>query len=366
MNLLSPKVYGLRLVAIVFVFFATDGSAQLNVSGLKSAGSKQDFSFILLPDLQNYSKFSRNQPILDIMMNWIVASKDSLNTQLVLCTGDLVEHDDIINPDGKKMDQTGRQQWQYVAGAFGKLDGKLPYVVATGNHDYNIFSYTHSPKRTHFASYFLAEKNPLNLSLLREVTANVHQEPSIENAVYEWVSPSGSPFLVMSIEFAPREEVLQWASKLLAQPKYANHTVVLLTHSFLNHKNERILTEKYDLPGANYGQAIWEKLVVGSKNIRLVLSGHIGAKDDARKHVAYRVDKNAGGKAVHQMTFNAQSMGGGHYGNGGDGWLRILSFSADGKRVAVKTFSPLFDISPSTKAMSRRREAYDEFEFAFD
>lgn len=366
MNLLSAKVYGLRLFAILFVFFTTDVFAQLNVSGIKSVGSKQDFSFILLPDLQNYSKFKRNQPILDIMMNWIIASKDSLNTQLVLCTGDLVEHDNIINPDGKKMDQTGRQQWQYVAGAFGKLDGKLPYVVATGNHDYNIFSYTHSPKQTHFTSYFFAEKNPLNLSLLKEVTDNVHQEPSIENAVYEWISPSNSPFLVMSIEFAPRDEVLQWAKQLLAQPKYANHTVILLTHSFLNYKNERMLTEKYDLPGANYGQAIWEKLVVNSKNIRLVLSGHIGAKDDARKHVAYRVDKNDEGKVVHQMTFNAQSMGGGHYGNGGDGWLRILSFSENGKRIAVKTFSPLFFISPSTKAMSWRREAYDEFEFRLD
>jgi len=324
------------------------------------------FTFVLLPDVQNYSKFKRNQPILDIMMNWILASKDSLNTKLVLSTGDLVEHDNIINPDGLKMDQTGKQQWQFVAQAFGKLDGQLPYVTATGNHDYNIFSYTHSPKQTHFFEYFYPEKNKLNQALLREVAANIYGQPSLENAVYEWQSPNGKPFLIMSVEFAPRDTVLNWAKQTLAQKKYANHTVILLTHSFLNYKNERIESEKYDLPGANYGQAIWDKLIKSSPNIQLVISGHIGAKDDARKHVAYRKDKNMAGKTVHQLTFNAQAMGGGHYGNGGDGWLRTLSFSADGKTIAVKTFSPLFAISPSTAKLSWRRADYDEYTIQLD
>src|SRR5690606_24526654 len=68
------------------------------------------WTMVLLPDIQNYVKFQRNQPILDVMMNWIVENEDNLNIQMVMCTGDLVEHDDIINPDPKKMDQTGKQQ----------------------------------------------------------------------------------------------------------------------------------------------------------------------------------------------------------------------------------------------------------------
>src|SRR5690606_39391420 len=70
------------------------------------------WTMVLLPDIQNYVKFQRNQPILDVMMNWIVENEDNLNIQMVMCTGDLVEHDDIINPDPKKMDQTGKQQWE--------------------------------------------------------------------------------------------------------------------------------------------------------------------------------------------------------------------------------------------------------------
>jgi hypothetical protein len=40
------------------------------------------------------------------------------------------------------------------------------------------------------------------------------------------------------------------------------------------------------------------------------------------------------------MVFNAQALGGGWYGNGSEGWLRILEFLPDGKTVKVKTFSP--------------------------
>lgn len=324
------------------------------------------WSMVILPDPQNYVKFQRNQPILDIMMNWITEHSDSLHIKMVMCTGDLVEHDDIVNPDGKKMDQTGQQQWRAVAKAFGKLDGRLPYITATGNHDYNIFSYTHKPKTTHFPDYFPAEKNFLNQKLLREVAPNIYGNNSLENAAYEWLSPQGKPYLFLSLEFAPRDTILTWAKELVAQKKYKDHAVVLLTHAYLKYTNEWIEKEGYDLPGANYGKAIWDKLVYPSANIKLVISGHIGGINDARKHVAFKTDKNSKGVTVQQMTFNAQAMGGGHYGNGGDGWLRVLEFMPDGKTVKVKTFSPLFALSPSTQNLAWRKANYDEFTFKLD
>jgi len=59
-------------------------------------------------------------------------------------------------------------------------------------------------------------------------------------------------------------------------------------------------------------------------------------------------------------------MGGGWHGNGGDGWIRILEFLPDGKTVKVKTFSPMFAISPSTKHLAWDREDYNEFTFELD
>jgi hypothetical protein len=48
-------------------------------------------------------------------------------------------------------------------------------------------------------------------------------------------------------------------------------------------------------------------------------------------------------------------------GNGGDGWLRILEFLPDGQTIQIKTYSPLFGFSPSTKGMAWRKEKYDQF-----
>ena len=97
-----------------------------------------------------------------------------------------------------------------------------------------------------------------------------------------------------------------------------------------------------------------------SSNIEMVLCGHISGE-------GYKCDENKVGKSVHQILFDAQSMGGGHrYGNGGDGWLRILEFFPDGKTVKVKTFSPLFGISPTTRPYAWKKDARNEFTLEFD
>jgi hypothetical protein len=134
----------------------------------------------------------------------------------------------------------------------------------------------------------------------------------------------------------------------------------------MNAKNEHIESENYGVPDRNFGAAIWKKLIQPSTNIEMVLAGHIGAPDDAKAHVAFRTEKNAGGKKVNEMVFNAQAMGGGWYGNGGDGWLRILEFLPDGKTVQVKTFSPLFAISPTTQKFAWRTAPYDQFSFELE
>ena len=103
-----------------------------------------------------------------------------------------------------------------------------------------------------------------------------------------------------------------------------------------------------------------------SKNISLVLCGHTAAPDDWNGAVGFRKDRNSLGKIVPQMMFNTQALGGGWRGNGGDGWLRILEFLPDGKTVKVKTFSPLFAISPSTRHLAWNRESYNEFIFELE
>ena len=66
------------------------------------------------------------------------------------------------------------------------------------------------------------------------------------------------------------------------------------------------------------------------------------------------------------MMFNAQTADGQWFGNGGDGWLRILEFKPDGKTIGVRTFSPLFALSPLTEKLAWRTASYDQFDVVID
>ena len=203
----------------------------------------------------------------------------------------------------------------------------------------------------------------LNEKMLREYFYNQEGMPTLANALFEFKDPFAISYLFLNLEFAPRNEVLDWAAKAISQPKYKDHRVVILTHSYMNSKNERIIRENYPITNGNYGQAMWEKLVNPSSNIVLVIAGHIGAPDNPQAHIAFRQEKKADGEMVTQMVFNAQALGGGWHGNGGDGWLRYLEFMPDGVTVKVKTFSPFFAISPSTRHLAWRKDQVDEFQF---
>ncbi len=358
-----PRLQRFAVILISIFFVASQLSAQETFEAPKLS-DPNSWTMIMLPDPQTYVKFERNQGIFELMTGWISEQVDPMNIKMVLCTGDLVEQNEMLVPDNVNGDQPSRNQWLAVSHAFSRLDGKVPYVLAAGNHDFGYKSAEN--RKSNYDQYFPAHKNPSNPPLLRSAGKNIDGKPTLENAAFEFVSPTGRKFLFMNLEFAPRDTIIQWAKDVTGQKEYSDYTVAVLTHSYLNFKNEHIEKENYPLTDTNYGKAIWEKLIKPSQNIQLVFSGHIGAPNDFKKHVAFRTDKNAAGKKVNQMTFNAQALGGGWHGNGGDGWLRILEFLPDGKTVNVHTFSPYFAISPSTKHLAWQKDSYNEFSFVLD
>ncbi|WP_236975302.1 metallophosphoesterase [Membranihabitans maritimus] len=325
---------------------------------------KDSWSLVILPDPQTYVKFERNQGIFDIMTTWIAENIDPLNIKMVLCTGDLVEQNNILKGVGVNGNQSSINQWRAVDRAITRLDQKVSYVLAAGNHD---FGYKNIETRhTYYDKYITADRNLLNEKMLREYFYNKSGMPTLANSVSEWIDPNGIPYIFLNLEFAPRDEVLEWARKTIDQAKYENHRVVVLTHSYMNSANERIEKENYPIENGNYGQAIWEKLIYPSRNVRMVIAGHIGKPDDPKGHVAFNQDPKSDGEIVTQMVFNAQALGGGWHGNGGDGWLRYLEFMPDGKTVKVKTFSPYFALSPATRHLAWRTAEYDEFVFSVE
>ena len=369
---MKKSIFGCLLLLLL----ATSGGFAQEKYQKPALEQKGSWSLIMVPDLQNYAKWQRNQPLLDLMMAWIVDNIDTLNIKFVVQVGDLVENDGKITNDYDG-DITSKGQWDYVSKAFSKLDGKVPYIAATGNHDYSI---DRQGNRTSlYSQFFFTEKNFLNQKYLVQNSRNEQGQPTLENSAYELKGLNGKDYLFITAEYAPRDTVVTWVKKVAALEQYKNHRVILATHEYLNAKDQRttgkphwIWWEPYNvdnmiqkgpripLPNANNGQQIWEKAVQPSSNIEMVLCGHISGE-------GYRKDKNAAGKNVHQILFDAQSMGGGHReGNGGDGWLRIIEFFPDGKTVKVKTFSPLFGISPTSRPNAWKKDNRNEYSFTLD
>jgi len=339
---------------------------------------KHSFSMILLPDPQSYNKFDANQPLFELQTAWVANSIEPLNIKGVLCTGDLVEQNEIRIPDGINGNQTSEEQWQAASRAFERLDDKISYVICTGNHDYG---YEKAENRLcHLPDYFPSERNSCWKKSLVETGLNYQGIPTLENAAYEFETDTWGKLLVISLEFAPRDEAIEWAAKVAGKAKYKNHKVILLTHSYMSPEAKRHIKESYKISPANYGEAIWQKLVYPSKNICLVLCGHTGtppkidmeggadgvAGIDYRTTSAYRVDRAADGRRIPQMMFNSQAGDGGWFGNGGDCWLRILEFRPDGRTIGVRTFSPLFALSRITARNAWRTADYDRFDIRID
>ncbi|SHJ44067.1 Calcineurin-like phosphoesterase [Rubritalea squalenifaciens DSM 18772] len=347
---------------IVGSLFASQVEGFAGIKGLKKPSvldpdrgiEGKGWSMVVLPDTQNYAKFAKNQQHFDLMTEWIRDHIGAWNIKAVLHEGDFVEQNDIKEGGGRGWgEQNSASQWRSAQRSMSTLYGHVPTILTTGNHDYGIRNA--ETRETQFNNHFGLTDNPLVCDgkgggIWREGFPNSFGAVTLENALYTFDAPDGRKMLVLSLEWGARDEVVEWAKSVLAKQEYQDHFGILLTHAYLNGDNLRDGTKGHQSGNphtyptgkngqtTNDGTELWEKLVKVSPQLKLVLNGHIMGR-----HVGYRKDAADGGHKVHQMVFNAQGLGGGsdERGNGGDGWLRILTFEPNGKELSVRTFSPL-------------------------
>lgn len=333
---------------------------------------------VVVPDTQTYIKQIENHGIMDMMMAWMVRRREEMNIQQVLFTGDLTYGNDQGYVDeipgtrfyrsGRLRDLIAHEQWKAFSRIMERMDGELPYILCTGNHDYGVSSAENRACRLN--DYFPTDRNPLTRRQLVSCAPNTFGVKTLETAAYEFTAPlpDGRKFLVISLAFAPTDKDLAWAKKIADMKRFENHIGIVVTHSYMRANGIRIEQEKYALSkaGGNPGEQIFQKLVYPAKNIRMVVCGHVCKPDSWEAAVGFSWAKNKAGKSVAQLVFNTQAIGGGFSGNGGDGWLRLLEFMPDKKTVKATTFSPLFAISPSTRYLAWKTDARNKFSFVLD
>jgi hypothetical protein len=288
--------------------------------GRRSAPAAEvSWSMVVLPDTQYYDD-PVTWSIFNQMTQWIVDNKDSRNIELVLHEGDVT-------------DQNTDQQWAAAADAMGRLNGEVPYIVTTGNHD-------GSRDGTKINQYFHLEDNPLNNSPDGIFTTQ-YIPGEVQNAYSTFTAPDGRKMLVFSLEFMPGSDVVGWANSIAAQPQYEGYTAVLLTHAYLE---EGPATADGEPTAFRHptGTSLWNNLVGQHGNFEMVFNGHFLDGNDTDPNgpltAARQSVTGVGGNTVHEMVFNSQQQP-----NGGNGYMRLLEFLDDGRTVEVQTYSPYLD-----------------------
>lgn len=333
---------------------------------VRAAQATESWSIVVLPDTQLYSNSSITPQVgtnftsdsistLNAMLDWIVSDiteDNAHNIQLVLHEGDIVH---LNKPD----------EWASKKSSFARLDGVVPYLLATGNHDYS--NGTPTNRTTLYNDYFSLSDNYLNNSLNGVVTIQKDAN-KLENSYATFTAPDGRKVLVFNLEFGPRQEVVDWANAIAHRDEFKDYTAILLTHSYLEeyqlgtnipirnnwtpgegslHHNPHYWASMFPQLGTVHdGQELWDELVSVHSSFEIVLNGHHGHKFGSVNNIgAAKLHSTRPNKpTVHQMYFNAQftSNTPGKY-NGGEGYLRLLTFLHDGKTVRVKTYSPTED-----------------------
>lgn len=278
---------------------------------------------VLLPDTQTYT--SNYPEIFKSQTSWI--AENAKNIAFVLHQGDIT-------------DNNSEPQWDVAVESFNLLDGKVPYTFAPGNHDTGEGGNT-LDRNTAFLNKFL----PYRKYSHAKSFGGAFIPGEMENT---WHTFKAGEFnwLILSLEFGPRNKVLEWAAGVIE--KHPKHKVIVNTHAYLYSDDTRMsekgnykwIPQNYGVEkdvgsdAVNNGEQIWEKLISKYPNIMFVFCGHV-----LNDGTGTLVSEGKHGNKVYQMLANYQ---GGVEGmeKGGNGFLRLIKIDPLNSTISVKTYSP--------------------------
>ncbi|MDZ4848342.1 MAG: metallophosphoesterase [Pirellulaceae bacterium] len=292
------------------------------------------FTLVILPDTQMYAW--KDPSIYRAQTQWIADNIAEHKIPMVLHVGDVTQHNNA-------------EQWQAAREAHDLIAEKVPCLLLPGNHDLGPEGNA-STRQTLMSEYF----PPTDFERWSTFGGFYDREPQRTENSFHTLEAGGRKWLVLALEFGPRDDVLRWAGEVVQ--KHPDRSVILVTHAYLRTDNTRFdrhatFTSKgkesnkgldnFKLSGFsegfNDGEDVWKKLVSQHPNFVLVISGHTcvtGRRIDTGKH----------GNTVHQMVVDYQNQE-----NGGNGFLRLLQFPPEGKTIRVVDYSPYLDQNSEIK-----------------
>ena len=277
------------------------------------------YTFAILPDTQVYALLYPG--LFDAQTAWIAANAKNRNIVYVFHLGDITNNNTPA-------------EWQHAIDAFSIIDNVVPYAIVPGNHDYGTAGNA-ADRTTLMNDYFSYQRISAWPTF-----GGAYETGKLDNT-YHLFSVGKRDFILLALEWGPRDEVIAWANQLMNNN--SDRYGILVTHAYLNNDDLRYdYTDTahpqdfdphfYATPGVNDGEELWQKLVRKHSFI-MVLNGHV--LGDGTGYLASTTDT---GITCHQMLSNYQFRN-----LGGEDYMRLLEFQPDGTTVRVSSYSPLYD-----------------------
>ena len=298
------------------------------------------WTLAVLPDTQNYAQSYPD--LFEAQTRWIAENVDRYNIVYALHLGDVTNNN-------------ASAEWEAAQRAMFLLDGRVPYAIAPGNHDYGTGCGSANTRDTLFNDYF-----PLQRYCDWPTFGGVFEDGHLDNS-YHLFSAGGADWLILALEWAPRDRTVAWANEVL--DRHPDRRAIVITHAYLYSDDTRYDWAKYgaeqlwspyscptaELPGGvSDGEDLWRDLIYARANVSMVICGHV--LHDGLGRLA---STGASGNTVQQMLVNYQM-----HARGGDAFLRLMEFLPDGRTVQVKAYSPDLD--------EYRTDSQNQFTFMLD
>ncbi len=289
-----------------------------------------DFSFIQVPDTQFYSENTGRNPgaapnnsgaeigIFNAQTQWITDNRVTRNIAFTAHMGDMVQNGDSIE-----------QEWINASGAMNKIESQtatlLPYGMpwggAPGNHDFGTGGGTGTT--TKWNQYF-------GTTRWNGRSYNGGNYGTDNNNNYQFFRASGLDFIVINLAYRTTADtsVHDWADALLKA--HPNHRGIVTSHWIINTGNPATW--------GGQGQQIYDNLKE-NPNLFLLLCGHV--------HGEGRRTDTFNGRSVHSVLHDFQDAS-----NGGNGFLRIFTFSPANNQITTETWSPTLNRAATTADVS--------------
>lgn len=240
-----------------------------------SSSTSNSFNIIVLPDTQFYSQ---NYPeLFTQQVNWILANQGGIS--IVLHNGDVV-------------DNNLEAQYNNANNSLTPLiESDIPFLIGRGNHDGSLYN-----------DYFPTSRFDIDGSY-----------GGMNNSFLE-LEVRNSTYLFISLNYYPSEEELNWAKEVL--DNHSNMLAFISTHSCLETDG--------NLSGS--GTNIWNALS-SYDNVIAVFCGHNHGE-------ARAIMESDSGKPINWLLADYQT-----WDYGGNGWLRIYTFSPETRFIKAQTYS---------------------------